>query len=148
MILGRVGAVVDDFVLRRGDGVFAYNLTVVVDDGASGVDEVVRGDDLASSAPRQAYLARLLGIREPEWVHVPLVLNSQRKRLAKRDGAVTYQQLCAQGWTRADIFAWMQRSLGLAEAGTEWTDIDAMVAGADFDRLDRAPAIFVPPEPA
>ena len=148
VILGRVGAVVDDFVLRRGDGVFAYNLTVVVDDGASGVDEVVRGDDLASSAPRQAYLARLLGIREPEWVHVPLVLNSERKRLAKRDGAVTYQQLCAQGWTRADVFAWMQRSLGLAEAGTEWTDIDAMVAGADFDRLDRAPAIFVPPEPA
>src|SRR5699024_2277965 len=67
VLLGRVGAVVDDFVLRRGDGVFAYNLTVVVDDGASGVDEVVRGDDLASSAPRQAYLARLLGIREPEW---------------------------------------------------------------------------------
>ena len=146
-ILGRVDALVDDFVLRRGDGVFAYNLTVVVDDGASGVDEVVRGDDLASSAPRQAYLARLLGLREPEWVHVPLVLNSERKRLAKRDGAVTYQQLRAQGWTESDVFAWMQRSLGLADGGPAWADIDAMVAGVDFDRLDRRPAIFVPPEP-
>src|SRR5699024_9532651 len=122
---------------------------VVADDGASGVDEVVRGDDLASSAPRQAYLARLLGIREPAWVHVPLAVNSERKRLAKRDGAVTYQQLCAQGGTRADVVAWLPRSLGLAEAGGDWTDIDAMVGGADFDRLGRAPAIFIPPaEPA
>ncbi|WP_366933925.1 tRNA glutamyl-Q(34) synthetase GluQRS [Brevibacterium renqingii] len=145
VLLGRVSALVDDLVLRRGDGVFAYNLTVVVDDAASGVDEVVRGDDLASSAPRQAYLAGLLRAPAPGWVHVPLVLNTEGGRLAKRDGAVTYQQLSAQGWTRADVFAWMQRSLGLQDVGSEWRDIDDMIAGVDFDRIARGPTVFDPP---
>ena len=84
---------VDDFVLRRGDGVPAYNLAVVVDDAAQGVDQVVRGDDLLSSSPRQAYLARLLGYPEPVYAHVPLVLNADGTRLAKRDGAVTLAEI-------------------------------------------------------
>jgi glutamyl-tRNA synthetase len=148
VLLGRVDALVDDLVLRRGDGVFAYNLTVVVDDGASGVDEVLRGDDLASSAPRQAYLARLLGIDEPGWVHVPLVLNAEGQRLAKRDGAVTYQQLRDRGWTVADIFAWMQKSLGFETTEPTWKGIDDMVAGVDFARICSAPTVFVPPAEA
>ena len=81
---GEVTGLVDDLVLRRNDGAYAYNLAVVVDDLAQGVDQVVRGDDLLSSAPRQAYLASLLGIAPPTYVHVPLVLNSAGKRLAKR----------------------------------------------------------------
>ena len=76
-------------MLRRGDGVPAYNLAVVVDDAAQGVDQVVRGDDLLSSSPRQAYLGALLGYPTPVYAHVPLVLNADGKRLAKRDGAVT-----------------------------------------------------------
>lgn len=144
-LLGRVVAPVDDLVLRRGDGVFAYNLTVVVDDGASGVDEVVRGDDLASSAPRQAYLARLLGIIEPNWVHVPLVLNDNGQRLAKRDGAVTYQQLRSLGWTAADVFAWMQKSLAPTMTGPRWKDIDDMISGVDFAEMPTSPTVFIPP---
>lgn len=85
--------VVDDFVVRRGDGVAAYNLAVVVDDAHSGVDQVVRGDDLLASAPRQAYLATLLGYPQPGYAHVPLVLNDEGKRLAKRDGAVTLAEI-------------------------------------------------------
>lgn len=86
---------VDDFILRRGGQApdWAYNLAVVVDDGFQGVDQVVRGDDLLSSAPRQAYLATLLGLHVPEYIHVPLVLNAEGKRLAKRDGAVTLREL-------------------------------------------------------
>ena len=84
---------VDDFVVRRGDGVPAYNLAVVVDDAASGIDQVVRGDDLLSSSPRQAYLARLLGHQQPVYAHVPLVLNTDGARLAKRDGAVTLAEI-------------------------------------------------------
>lgn len=86
---------VDDFVLRRGGQApdWAYNLAVVVDDGYQGIDQVVRGDDLLSSAPRQAYLATLLGIDLPEYVHVPLVVNEQGQRLAKRDGAVTLREM-------------------------------------------------------
>ena len=105
-----VGAV-DDFVLRRGDGVPAYNLAVVVDDAEQGVDQVVRGDDLLASAPRQAYLATLLGGQPPTYVHVPLALNTAGQRLAKRDGAVTFTELRATG---IDVFAIITESLGLA----------------------------------
>ncbi len=78
-------------MLRRGDGVVAYNLAVVVDDVQQGIDQVVRGDDLLPSAPRQAYLATLLGAGPPTYVHVPMAVNADGKRLAKRDGAVTYR---------------------------------------------------------
>jgi glutamyl-tRNA synthetase len=90
---GDFTGVVDDFVVRRGDGVAAYNLAVVVDDAAQGVDQVVRGDDLLSSSPRQAYLAALLGYPEPMYAHVALVLNEDGARLAKRDGAITLAEI-------------------------------------------------------
>lgn len=95
--LGSYTGDVDDFILRRGGQQpdWAYNLAVVVDDGAQSIDQIVRGDDLLSSAPRQAYLATLLGIQVPEYVHVPLVLNHEGKRLAKRDGAVTLREMLA-----------------------------------------------------
>lgn len=143
-LLGQITAPVDDLVLKRGDGVFAYNLTVIVDDGASGVDEVVRGDDLATSAPRQAHLAQLLDLPQPSWLHVPLVVNTTGGRLAKRDGAVTYQQLRALGWTRADVYAWMGESLGFAGSAGAWSSIDDMLAGVDFDRLRTGETVFVP----
>lgn len=92
-----------DLVLRRGGQVtdhrnpaetgYAYNLAVVVDDALAGVDQVVRGDDLLSSTPRQAYLAHLLGLPETQYIHVPLVLGPTGERLAKRDGAVTLREL-------------------------------------------------------
>ncbi len=88
---------VDDVVLVRNDGRPAYNLAVVVDDAHQGVDQVVRGDDLLASAPRQAHLANLLGLPPVEYAHVPLALNRDGKRLAKRDGAVTLPQLRAAG---------------------------------------------------
>ena len=93
LLHGEFTGVVDDFVLRRGDGVTAYNLAVVVDDAAQRVDQVVRGDDLLSSSPRQAYLAALLGHPPVTYAHVPLVLNAEGKRLAKRDGAVTLAEI-------------------------------------------------------
>jgi glutamyl-tRNA synthetase len=79
---------VDDLVLRRRDGVFAYNLAVVVDDAEQGIGEVVRGDDLLPSTAGQALLCDLLGLPRPAWAHVPLVLGPDGSRLAKRHGAV------------------------------------------------------------
>ena len=73
-----------DFILRRSDGVYAYQLAVVADDAAMGVTQVVRGSDLLSSTPRQIYLQRLLGLPEPEYGHVPLLLAADGRRLAKR----------------------------------------------------------------
>ena len=131
---GRFTGVVDDFVLRRGDGVPAYNLAVVVDDAHSGIDQVVRGDDLLASSPRQAYLARLLEYPEPTYAHVPLALNSEGKRLAKRDGAVTLAEL---GVSRA----WELLTESLGRPGA---DIDELLAGFDPADLPRGPWIYQP----
>ncbi|WP_280383205.1 tRNA glutamyl-Q(34) synthetase GluQRS [Nocardia wallacei] len=111
-IHGRYRGLVDDLVLRRGDGTPAYNLAVVVDDDAQGIDQVVRGDDLLPSTPRQAYLATLLGLAIPRYAHVPLVLNRGGKRLAKRDGAVTLADRAALGETPRQVFALLADSLG------------------------------------
>ena len=75
-----------DFILRRSDGVWAYQLAVVVDDALMGVDRVVRGSDLLSSSPRQAWLHRMLGYEPPRFFHVPLLLAADGRRLSKRDG--------------------------------------------------------------
>ena len=74
-----------DMVVRRADGVYVYQLAVTVDDGESGVTEVVRGMDLLSSAPRQMYLQELLGFAHPEYGHVPMLLAPDGRRLSKRD---------------------------------------------------------------
>ena len=109
---GPYTGVVDDVVLRRGDGVWAYNLAVVVDDAAQDVDQVVRGEDLLPSTPRQAYLADLLGLARPEYVHVPLAVNAAGERLAKRDGAVTLADLAEEGTTTRAAVARIVASLG------------------------------------
>jgi len=113
VLRGEFTGVVDDFVLRRNDGVTAYNLAVVVDDAAQGIDQVVRGDDLLPSTPRQAYLASLLNIPVPEYAHVPLVVNRDGARLAKRDGAVTLADLAAAGADAARVRDLLLASLGL-----------------------------------
>ena len=105
---GQVEGIVDDFVVRRNDGAVAYNLAVVVDDAAQCVEEVVRGDDLLDSTPRQLFLARMLGLPEPSHAHVPLVLGPDGARLAKRHGAVTLREVPADA-----ARAWMLDSLGL-----------------------------------
>lgn len=117
VLAGEVAAVVDDFVVRRNDGVPAYNLAVVVDDLAQGVDQVVRGDDLLPSSPRQAWLTEQLGGRVPEYLHVPLVINAQGERLAKRQGAVTLADLRTRGIDAGQVLSVLAHSLGLASEG-------------------------------
>lgn len=124
---GTYTGVVDDVVLRRGDGVWAYNLAVVVDDAAQGVDQVVRGEDLLSSAPRQAYLAELLGLARPEYVHVPLAVNAAGERLAKRDGAVTLADLAEEGTTTTSAIARIVASLGGPEGSKSIHDLRGLV---------------------
>jgi len=74
-----------DFILRRSDGLFGYQLAVVVDDALSGVHEVVRGRDILTATPRQIYLLRKLGYPVPEYIHIPLLMDWEGRRLAKRD---------------------------------------------------------------
>ncbi|WP_132992829.1 tRNA glutamyl-Q(34) synthetase GluQRS [Gordonia zhaorongruii] len=135
---------VDDFVLVRNDGTPAYNLAVVVDDAAMGVDQVTRGDDLLTSAPRQAYLATVLGHRPPEYVHVPMVLNRDGVRLAKRDGAVTAADLAEHGVDARAVLSLIAVSLDLAREGESVT-MDRLADRFDPSALPREPWIFVPP---
>jgi glutamyl-tRNA synthetase len=131
-VLGPVDGFVDDFVLRRNDGAFAYNLAVVVDDAAQGVEEVVRGADLVDSTPRQIWLGRALGHPELAYAHVPLVVNVEGRRLAKRDGDVTLRELAPE---RA--FAWISASLGLTGASPR-----ELLASFDPARVGRAPTVY------
>ncbi|MDO0974267.1 tRNA glutamyl-Q(34) synthetase GluQRS [Mycolicibacterium frederiksbergense] len=131
---GEFTGVVDDFVLRRGDGVTAYNLAVVVDDAAQDIDQVVRGDDLLSSSPRQAYLAALLGYPPVTYAHVPLVLNAAGKRLAKRDGAVTLAEIGV-----APALALIADSLGYSA-----TTLDGMLGEFDPMSVPRQPWVYRP----
>ena len=143
-VLGRVEGFVDDVVLARADGVPAYNLAVVVDDEVQVVDQVVRGDDLAGSTPRQLLLQQLLGFRRPEYQHVPLVLGPTGNRLAKRDGAVTLAELAADGWTAGDVLAVLARSVGLASATepTRGITADVLVDRYDPGALPTRPSTY------
>lgn len=134
---------VDDLVLRRNDGATAYNLAVVVDDAGQGIDQVVRGDDLLSSAARQAYLASLLGLPVPRYAHVPLALNREGRRLAKRDGAVTIADLAERGTTPMQVLGTLAGSLGLAEPGEPVTVAD-LLPRFDPARLPREPWVVTP----
>ncbi len=138
---GPVEGVVDDLVLWRWDDTPAYNLAVVVDDAAQGVGEVVRGDDLVDSTPRQVLLQRLLGLPTPAYAHVPLVLGPDGGRLAKRGGAVTLAERAALGESPVDVLAWMAVSLGLAKPG-EPVDPADLLERFDPARLPREPAAY------
>jgi glutamyl-tRNA synthetase len=138
---GPLEAVVDDLVLWRGDDTPAYNLAVVVDDAEQAIGEVVRGDDLLETTPRQLLLARLLGLPEPSYAHVPLVLGADGARLAKRHGAVTLADRAALGETPADVLGWMAASLGLAAQG-EPVDAALLLARFDAAALPRTPTTF------
>ena len=157
LILGRVRGDIDDLVLKRGDGTVAYNLAVVVDDAEMGVDQVVRGDDLAPSTPRQILLQRLLGYEArgmavAEYAHAPLVLGPSGARLANRDGAVTLAQLRDAGVADAEVLSVLAGSLGLAAPGERVTPAGML------DRFDPAalprepwtwdPGVFGAPERA
>jgi glutamyl-tRNA synthetase len=138
---GLVEGAVDDFVLWRWDDTPAYNLAVVVDDAEQGIGEVVRGDDLLDSTPRQLLLQRLLGLPTPAYAHVPLVFGPDGARLAKRHGAVTLADRAARGETPADAVAWMAASLGLAEPGERPTAAE-LIPRFDPSALPREPTVF------
>jgi len=112
---------VGDFVLRRGDGVFAYQLAVVVDDVASGITDVIRGSDLVGSTPRQTWLMRALGARPPRYAHLPLVVAGDGTRLEKRHQAASVRAVRDDGVPAAQIIGRLAHGLGLMPTGAPAT---------------------------
>jgi glutamyl-tRNA synthetase len=138
-----LGAVADDFVLRRGDGVFAYQLAVVVDDIAMAISEVVRGDDLLSSTPRQLALYRALGAEAPQFMHVPLLLGPDGRRLSKRHAAPAIGEYRAAGIAAQRIVSILAASLGLC-APDEPVPLNALIARFELQRLPLTAACIEP----
>lgn len=124
-----------DFILRRSDGLYGYQLAVVVDDALQGVTEVVRGRDILSATPRQLYLQRLLGYDAPDYVHIPLLVDHQGRRLAKRDKDLDLTAL-SQRFTPANILGMLAFSAGLIEEVRPVT-LEQLIPLFDWQRVKR-----------
>ena len=138
-LLGTYAGVVDDFVVRRADGVPAYQLAVVIDDADQGIGEVVRGADLADSTPRQILLARLLGLAVPRYAHVALVLGPDGTRLAKRHGGAT---LADRDEPPAATLAWLAHTLGLARERSTVAAASDLLSEFDPGLIPREPVVL------
>jgi len=126
---------IGDFVLRRRDGVYAYQLAVVVDDLAMDVTEVVRGRDLLDSTARQIQLIEALGGPRPKYAHVPLVVNERGEKLSKRDAGLTIAALRAEGIEARQLCGYLAHSLGLIPSPSPITAADLI----PYFRWDRMP---------
>ncbi|ERL08952.1 glutamate--tRNA ligase family protein, partial [Olsenella profusa] len=123
-----------DFLVERSDGVIAYQLAVVVDDGLMGVTQVVRGNDLLGSSARQAHLARLLGFAPPAYGHVPLLMGADGRRLSKRDHDLDLGALRAAGVSPRRVVGRLAALVGLAEPDEE-VDPEKLVGRFSWETL-------------
>jgi glutamyl-tRNA synthetase len=134
------GVVRGDFVVAKRDRSPAYQLAVVVDDAAFGVTEVLRGDDLLPSTPRQLLLYEALGLRPPRFAHVPLVVGPDGKRLAKRHGDTSLRRFREQGVTAEQMVGYLAYLCGFVPARTACTPRD-LLPGFDLARLRKGPVV-------
>jgi glutamyl-tRNA synthetase len=129
-----------DFVVRRSDGVFAYQLAVVVDDATMGISRVVRGADLLASTPRQIYLWNLLGYSSPTFLHVPLLIDNSGERLSKRHGALTIASLRRAGIKPEMIIGQLATWAGLIEKN-ERVSAKELICGFNPANLPQKPVV-------
>ncbi|MEC7519811.1 MAG: tRNA glutamyl-Q(34) synthetase GluQRS [Myxococcota bacterium] len=131
-----------DFVIHRKDGVVAYQIACVVDDHDMGITEVLRGDDLLPSTPRQIALFDALGWTPPAFLHVPLVLGADGQRLAKRHGAIALADLRERGLTAAQIVGKLAHGAGLTDTDAP-VEARALVEGFSPSKLRREPTVWM-----
>jgi glutamyl-tRNA synthetase len=136
-ITERVDLTVGDFVLKRRDGLWAYQLAVVVDDLAMAIDDVVRGADLLASTARQIQLIEALGGTPPAYAHVPLMINARGEKLSKRDGGLTLRSLREAGISPEAVAGYLAYSLGLLDRPEPCRPADLVPAFA-WERIGRA----------
>src|SRR4051794_39398516 len=135
-------ASIKDFVIRRSDGSPLYNLAVAVDDRDMGITHVIRGEDHLSNTPRQVMLLRALGEEPPVYAHLPLLHGPDGKKLSKRHGAASVQQLRAAGYLPEAVRNYLALlGWGLDET-TTFLSTDELVSNFSLERVSRNPAVF------
>src|SRR5215207_8459230 len=133
---------IKDFVIRRSDGSPLYNLAVAVDDRDMGITHVVRGEDHLSNTPRQVMLLRALGEDPPVYAHLPLLLGPDGKKLSKRHGSASVQELRAAGYLPEAVRNYLALlGWGLDESTTFMTT-EELIEGFSLDRVSKSPAVF------
>ncbi len=143
LVAGHFEGGIDDVVLQRNDGVPSYNLAVVVDDALQGVTQVVRGDDLLDSTPRQIHLQRLLRLSTPVYGHVPLVFGDDGERLSKRHGSVTLDELTSNGAPVDAIVTEILASCGVScGPGDSSTTLHEAASEFDLTTITRSVVTF------
>lgn len=135
-VVENVASAVGDMVLRRRDGVVAYQLAVVLDDIEQGVTEIVRGADLLGSTARQIQILDALGAPVPIYAHVPLLVSTAGDKLSKRDGALSVDALLDAGMTPDALIGWLAGVLG-----QEATSLDALAASWNWTRVPCGPVV-------
>lgn len=131
----------DDFIIRRSDGMPTYNFCVVIDDHAQDIGLVIRGDDHVSNTPRQINLYRALGYQVPEFAHVPMILGDDGKRLSKRHGATNVLDYQKEGYLPEAIINYLVR-LGWAYGDQEIFSIEELLTHFSIDDVHSAPSTF------
>ena len=123
-----------DFVIRRADGLYAYQLACAVDDALTSVTDVLRGADLLDSAARQAWLLQCIGYPVPDYYHIPLLHGPNGQRLAKRDGADDLRAYFDLGLNTVQIRSYLAWTLGQCDKGEKHT-LDELIVGFDLNRI-------------
>ena len=136
-----VRAQLGDFPLARDEKGAGYTLAVVVDDAAMGVTEVVRGDDLLPATPQQILLYRALGLKEPKFFHVPLVVGPDGRRLAKRHGDTRIASFREDGMNPEVVIGYLAWSIGI-NPDKKPISLAALTAIFDPTRIPHSPLVF------
>jgi glutamyl-tRNA synthetase len=132
----------DDFVIARGDGTPLYNLAVAVDDADMGITDVVRGDDHLSNTPKQLLVLEALGARPPVYAHLPLLHGPDGKKLSKRHGAASVQELASEGYLPAAVRNYLALLGWGTEDDTTIMDTDELLRRFEIERVGRSSAVF------
>ncbi len=134
---------VDDFVLVRSNGAPTYNLSCVVDDVASEITHVIRGDDHINNTPKQMHLYRFFDYKVPEFVHLPMILGPDKKKLSKRHGAVSANVYRAEGYLPEALLGFLVR-LGWSHGDQEIFSIEEMTRYFSFEKVQKSSGVFNP----
>jgi glutamyl-tRNA synthetase len=135
-------AAIDDFVIARSDGSALYNLAVAVDDLDMGIDHVIRGEDHLSNTPRQVMILKALGAEPPVYAHLPLLHGPDGKKLSKRHGAASVQELREKGYLPEAVRNYIALLGWGLDASTTFMTTEQLVEGFSLEKVSRSPAVF------